>query len=422
MSERVVVTGMGVCAPNGIGLKAFEKAMAQGISGIQHQPELETLQFSCQVAGSPDLSNVDMDHYFSKLQQRSLLASGLLYGTIAGLDAWTDAQLPVNGAQPDWDSGTVFGTGILGVDVFRDAIHLVDAHKVRRLRSATVVQTMASGISAHLGGTLGLGNWVTTNSSACATGTEALLMGFEHIATGKAKRMLVGSCSDSGPYVWVGFDAMRILPTSYNHIPERASRPMSTTASGFVPGSGAGALILESLKSAQQRKAPIYCELLGGAVNSGGQRNGGSITAANPEGIQQCIAMALSNTGVNPKDIEAINGHLTATTKDPDEIDNWCTALHRSEDQFPFINSFKGHFGHCLAASGSIECVATVLQFKLNQLFGTLNSEDIHPKIAELITPKRVVTETINFSPKIIAKASFGFGDVNACAIFKAYS
>jgi 3-oxoacyl-(acyl-carrier-protein) synthase len=120
-------------------------------------------------------------------------------------------------------------------------------------------------------------------------------------------------------------------------------------------------------------------------------------------------------------ELDAINGHLTATTKDPNEIENWCIALDRKGDDFPFINSFKGHFGHCLAASGSIECVGTVLQIKNRKLYGTLNCEDIHPKILEMVSASQIVNQTLDVAPKTIAKASFGFGDVNCCVIFRQF-
>src|SRR5690606_20373291 len=128
--------------------------------------------------------------------------------------------------------------------------------------------------------------------------------------------MLVGSCGESGPYVWGGFDAMRILPGKFNDDPESASRPMSASAAGFVPGSGAGALLLETRESALQRGAKIYAEIIGGAVNSGGQRGGGSMTAANSTAVEKCIISAVKNSGISPNDIDAINGHLTATTRD----------------------------------------------------------------------------------------------------------
>lgn len=418
MKKRVVITGMGVVAPNGVGLANFEDAIRKGESGIRFEEELERLKFSCQIAGKPQLSEEKIAEYFTPLQLRRLNSSGIVYGVIAGTDAWQDAGLKIeDNDQPDWDSGIVFGTGILGVDKFREAIHLIDAGKTRRLGSTSVMQTMASGISAYLGGILGCGNQVTTNSSACTTGTEALLMGFERIAAGKTKRMLVGSCSDHGPYVWGGFDAMRILPSKYNENPTEASRPMSASAAGFVPGSGAGALVLEEYESAKERGAKIYAEVLGGAVNSGGQRGGGSMTAANSDAVIRCINEAIHFSNISAEEIDVINGHLTATTKDALEIGNWKKALKRSD--FPYINSLKGMTGHCLAASGSIECVASVLQMDKNFIFGNVNCEDLNPEIANLVAEEKIPRKTLEKPINILAKSSFGFGDVNSVVIFK---
>lgn len=423
MQNRVVITGMGVCAPNGVRLSDFCESLRNGVSGIEFHPKLKELKFGCQIAGKPNIDTIDLTNYFTNVQLRDLEASGLVYGVIAGKDAWLDAGLPMErDSMPDWDSGVVFGTGLLGVDKFRNAIYKLDEGNVRRLGSHTVIQTMASGISAFLGGIFGCGNQVTTNSSACTTGTEALLMAFERIKSGKAKRMLAGSCSDSGPYLWGGFDAMRILPRNYNDNPKAASQPMSASASGFVPGSGAGALVVESLDSALGRNAHIYAEILGGAVNSGGQRGNGSMTAPNSQAVQYCIKQAVDDAQIKPTDIDAINGHLTATAKDVTEVQNWSAALGLKGLDFPYINSFKSMFGHCLAAAGSIECVATLLQFKEKQLFGTINCTEIHPKILKIVASSKIPRATIDFIPKIIAKASFGFGDVNGCIIFRDHS
>jgi len=422
MNRRVVVTGLGICAPNGVGLTNFYNSLLHGANGIIYHQELADLGFGCQIAGKPEISERLKETYFTPLQLRGLNSSGLVYGVMAGTDAWMDAGLcKANKEEPDWDSGILFGTGILGIDKLRESIYLIDSNNSRRLGSNSVMQTMASGISAYLGGILGCGNQVTTNSSACATGTEAVIMGAERIRTGKAKRMLVGSCNDSGPYVWGGFDAMRILPSAYNLEPGKASRPMSASASGFVPGSGAGALVLESMDSALGRGATIYAEVLGGAINSGGQRGVGSMTAPNSEAVQRCILEALSDAGVHRSEVDVINGHLTATSKDSEEIRNWSEALKRSGKDFPYINSIKGIVGHCLAAAGSIECVAALLQYREGLIFGNRNCEDIHPGILELVNASRIPLKTTPYQPKIMAKASFGFGDVNACVIFKEY-
>jgi 3-oxoacyl-(acyl-carrier-protein) synthase len=215
---------------------------------------------------------------------------------------------------------------------------------------------------------------------------------------------------------------MRVMTYKHNDTPEKGSRPMSATASGFVPGSGAGALVLESLESALGRGATIYSEVLGGAINSGGQRNGGTMTAPNADAVQRCIKDAVKNSGIAAKDIDVINGHLTATSKDVLEIENWTLALNRKGSDFPYINSLKSMVGHCLAAAGAIENVATVLQLKDQFVFPTINCEDTHPEILELIHEDCIPKKRIDKSLSIAAKASFGFGDVNACIIFSTFS
>ena len=322
--KRVVITGLGVVAPNGVGLDAFLKAIQNGISGIQHDAELERLQFSCQISGTPTISEELKRNYFTELELRNFNSTGILYGVIAGLEAWKDAGLTIEkNENPDWDSGTIFGTGTSGIEKFRESIYKIDAFETRKLGSTAVAQTMNSGVSAYLGGKLGLGNIVSTNSSACTTGVESILMAFDRIQSGKAKRILAGSTSDSGPYIWGGFDAMKVCTYKHNTSPESGSRPMSASASGFVPGSGCGALILEDLETALARNAKIYCEVLGGNVNSGGQRGLGTMTAPNPVAVQKCIKDALENAGIQPNEIDTINGHLTATSKDALEIENW---------------------------------------------------------------------------------------------------
>ena len=423
MKNRVVITGLGVVAPNGVGVSAFTNAIKTGTSGVAFHQHLKDKGFSCCIGGIPKISEEKKATYLTPLQLRGFNSTSILYGCIAGIDAWKDAGFSIDESSSlDYNTGLIFGTGTSGIEKLREAIYRIDDQKVRRLGSTSVVQTMASGISAYLGGILGLGNQVTTNSSACTTGTEALLLGFERIKSGKAKRMLVGSSSDSSLYTWGGFDAMRVMSYKHNETPEKGSRPMSADAAGFVPGSGAGALVLESLESAVARKATIYAEVLGGNVNSGGQRNGGTLTAPNSEAVQRCITDALLDAEITSTEIDVINGHLTATSKDSLEIENWTKALDRKGSNFPYINSLKSMVGHCLAASGAIECVASVLQLKGQFIFPNINCEEVHQEIVALIDTDKIPTKIIEKNVTILAKASFGFGDVNACVLFKKYS
>lgn len=142
------------------------------------------------------------------------------------------------------------------------------------------------------------------------------------------------------------------------------------------------------------------------------------MTAPNPEGVKRCVRGAIAQAGIDPETIDAINGHLTATFADPYELKNWSEALGRSPENFPYINSTKSMIGHCLGAAGAIECVAVILQLYKGFIHPSLNCEDLHPDIAAFADK---VPHTVIENPdlKIIAKAGFGFGDVNSCLIIK---
>lgn len=418
--HRVVITGLGVVAPNGHGLKDFEQALRDGKSGISFHQRLADLKFGCHVGGVPQLTDETIQSYFTS-EQLLAMNSSTIYAGIAAIDCWKDAGLKMPGnteEDVDWDTGAVIGTGIGGADTLGDlVVPNVNAGTVRRIGSTSVEQTMASAVSAKVGGLLALGGQVYSNSSACTTGTEAVINAYFTIREGRSKRMLAGGAEGHSHYIWAGFDAMRVLGRGFNDRPEQASRPLSATTGGFIPGSGAGILMLESLESAQARGARIYCEVIGGAVNSGGQRGKGSMTAPNPTGVRRCIKAALADAGIEGSAIEAVNGHLTGTMADPYEVENWKEALGVEPADLPYINATKGMIGHALGAAGGIECVGTVLQLAHGFLHGSVNCEDLHPALEPYAD--RIVRKTVDKKVKVMAKASFGFGDVNGCVLFQ---
>jgi len=416
--KRVVVTGLGVVAPIGHGLAEFESGLREGRSGIRYQPELAALEFGCRVAGVPECLDELWPRYFPPQLQRGIdRYAGI--GCIAGLDCWEDAGLcKPSPDRVDWDTAIVFGSGIGGIETIgRNLVPETDSGRVRRLGSAIPERIMGSSISARLAGLLGVGGQVTSNSSACATGAEAIANAWWMIREGRAVRSIAGGCEGVSPYTWAGFDAMRVLCSAFNDAPSRASRPMSATARGFVPASGGGALMLEDLEVAQQRGARIYAEIVGVAVNCGGHRNGGTMTAPNPEGAQRCIRQALDSAGIRGEDVDLISGHLTATTADPREIANWRAALGVTPENFPAINAPKSLFGHALGAAGAIESVACVLQLHHQFVHPSINCEDLHPELQWC--ERAIVRNAEARDLRIVAKASFGFGDVNGCLVFR---
>lgn len=421
MGNRVVITGLGVVSPNGLNIPDFLYAIQNGISGIRFVPEYEDLKFNCQVAGIPVFEWEALHNYISETSLYGLKGKGIAYGIKAALDAWMDAGNPIVTDETLWETGCVFGSSVADTDVIKNAINRVDARESKKLGSRVVEQIMNSGVTAYISGRLGLGNKIINNSAACATGTQSILMGYEYIKHGMAKRMVVGSCEYVDRYVFGGFDSMRVLSRKFNDQPERASRPMSAMAGGFVPGSGAGALILEDLDFALARGAKIYGELKGGATNSGGQKNGGSMTAPGPEGVIRCITEAIAEAKIDPNEVDLVSGHLTATIADKLEIQNWAKALGREGDNFPMVNSLKSMVGHSLSAAGSIEMVAAVLQLKHNFVHPNLNLEDPIPEILDIIGENNLPTTRVDKEIRTIAKANFGFGDVNACLVISKY-
>lgn len=422
-NNRVVITGMGVVAPGGVGVDNFLQSLKAGVSGIEYKEDLTALNFGCHIAGTPKVSEAYKLNALPELFAKKAENSGVIYGCLAGMEAWRDAGLEVSPEHFDIDTGMVFGAGALGLDSFiGEKMKLTDNGNTRRLGTWTCTQSMNSATSAYLNQMLGLGNRIVSNSSACSTGTEAIILGYEHIKSGKAKRMLCGSSEGEGRYIWGSFDALRVLCRDSNDRPQYGSRPMSASAAGFVPASGGGALVIESLESALERGANIYAEIIGSGINSGGQRNGGTMYAPNSTAVQHCIKLALEEAQIQPESIDLISGHLTSTMADPLEIKSWTEALNLSGKDFPLINSTKSMIGHCLAGAGSVEIVASLLQMTHNFVHPTINCDELHPEIEKLISPEKISTKSINHEINTVIKANFGFGDVNSSIVFKKWN
>tara|TARA_Y100000310_G_scaffold341099_1_gene439126 strand:+ start:1588 stop:2865 length:1278 start_codon:yes stop_codon:yes gene_type:complete len=420
--HRVVITGLGVVAPNGINTSEFEKALREGKSGIKLWENLGAINFKCQIGGKPEISQEYKEANLPDFIAKKLQNHAVIYACLSGLEAWKNAGLEVAPGSYDRKTGMLIGSGALGLDSFIEhKIYPIDNGDHRRLGSRSVPESMSSGAGAYLNSILGLKGRIFSNSSACITGSEAVLQAFEMIQSGKMERILCGSTEGDGRYIWGGFDAMRVLCSDSNESPETGSRPLSASSSGFVPSGGSGALVLETLEAAESRGAHIYAEILGGDVNSGGQQGGGSMTAQNPEAVVDCIRTALDNSEIESKEIDLISGHLTSTKGDPYEIQNWVDALELSNDDFPLVNTPKSMIGHCVAGAGSIELVACALQLDKGFVHKNLNLSDIHPEILKNLEPSKFPVETLEKKINTIIKANFGFGDLNCCVVLRKY-
>jgi len=409
---------MGIVAPNAIGLEAYRLALCEGRSGLAFVPQMRELDFGCQVAGIPPLSHQTAEAYLGPLLNTT--NTTMRYAAIASMDCWRDAglRLPQPDSSVDWSTATIIGSSLGGLETAGElVVPETNAGRVRRLGSSAIERVMASCATACVSGMLGLGGQATANSSACGTGAEAIVNGYWMIRENRVSRVLAGSTEPSSVYAWAGLDSLRVTMRKSNDRPQAAARPLSASAGGLVPAGGAGILMLESLASAKSRKARVYAEVLGGHSNGGGQRNGGSITASNPEGIIRCVQQSLEVAKTKPPEIDYINGHLTGTAGDAKEIRCLSMALGCPLANMPWVNSTKSLIGHGLAASGALESVATVLQLVHGFLHPSINCEDFHPEIQEL--SPRVPRVSIPVSCRVALKTSFGFGDVNSCVVFR---
>ncbi len=428
--KRIVVTGLGVVAPNGLGLDAYRAALKAGKSGISHHEELKALNFACQIGGKPPVGPDEAEALIPDADLAKL-NEAMVYATMAAVEAARMSGVSVDlkkGYQDtpvDWDTGAIIGCGIGGMDTLCDEMAPVlqaaseqdPGMGARPMGTDIVPKIMESSVSVAVGKFLGLGGQTTTNSSACNTGTEAIFDAFKHMQLGYSESMYAGGAEGTHAGTWSGFDAMRdVLCSKFNDMPEKGSQPMGAGACGFVPAGGAGVVRLETLEHAQKRGAKILVELVAAYCNSGGQRDGGTMTFPNPDGVARCIRRVLKDSGVDPKRLSLINGHLTSTGADPREVASWIKALELPLDRFPLIQSTKSMIGHTLGAAGALESVAAIDQIVHGYVHPSINSENVHPQIPiGASIPHEVKTKELEY----VIKASFGFGDVNGCLLFK---
>lgn len=431
--KRIVVTGVGAVAPNGLGMKDYGAALRAGKSGISFHQELADLKFASQIGGKPPVGPDEAEALIPSADLAKL-NEAMVYATMAAVEAAKMSGVNVDlkkgyaDSPVDWDTGVIVGCGIGGMDtmfeeqgpVMAEAADQEPGMGCRPMGTDIVPKIMGSSVSVAVGKFLGLGGQTMTNSSACNTGTEAIFEAYKHLQLGYAESMYAGGAEGTHYGTWSGFDAMRdVLCSKFNAMPEKGSQPMGAGACGFVPSGGAGVLRLETLEHAQKRGAKILVELVSAFCNSGGQRDGGTMTFPNPDGVRRCIQKVLKDSGVDPKSISLINGHLTSTGADPREVGSWLKALELDPKNFPLIQGTKSMIGHSLGAAGALESAAVVDQMVHGYVHPSINCEQVHPQIP---VGDSIPHEMLKKELEYVIKASFGFGDVNGCLLFKRWS
>ncbi len=408
MPKRVVVTGIGMLTPLGIGVEASWKACLEGRSGISRIHKFDPSPFKTQVAGQ--LEEFDRSKYLEAKEARRY-DDFCQFALVAAEMALADSGLKITEAIRD-RAGSIVGTGFGGLETFERNFKAFLEGGPRKLSPFFIpmmIANMASGLVAIRYGIRGPNTCTVT---ACAASSHAVGDAFKVIQRGQADVMFAGGTEASLTALMLGgFDVMKATSTR-NHNPQGASRPFDRERDGFVPAEGAAMLILEEMEHAKARGARIYAEILGYGLSNDAHH----FTAPDPEGkgAALCMRMALEDAGIAPEQVDYINAHGTSTPLN-DAIET--QAIKKVFGQHAYklaVSSTKSMTGHLLGAAGAAEAAFTCLAIKDQVAPPTINYENPDPDCDLDYVPNKARAMDINYA----LSNSFGFGGTNASLIF----
>ncbi len=413
MSNRVVVTGMGVISPVGKGLDDFWTALIEGRSGIDTITHFDASEYKTQIAA--EVKNFKAEDYGLNRKEARRMDRFAQFAVVAAKMALEDSGLEINDDNAE-KVGTIIGSGIGGIETLeKQHKRLLDRgpNRVTPFLIPMMIANMAAGqVSIHTG-TKGPNTSVVT---ACASGTHALGDAFEIIKRGDAEAMIAGGTEAAiTPVSFAGFCSMKAMSTN-NDNPQESSKPFDAERDGFVMGEGSGVLILESLESAQARGAKIYAELVGYGATSDAHH----ITAPAPGGIGAAKAMqiALDEGEIAAEEMDYINAHGTSTPAN-DKLETAAIKETFGDHAKELaISSTKSMTGHLLGAAGGIEAIVSVLAINNNLIPPTINYQNKDEECDLDYVPNEVRKGEV----KVALSNSLGFGGHNASLIFKEYN
>ena len=417
--RRVVVTGVGALTSLGADAPSTWTSLLAGRSGISKITHFDVSAYSCQIA-SQVCHDAGQAAYFNPdrglpLKDRRKLDPFINYAVAVANEALADADWVADTEEKQIRSGVVFGSGMGGLDVVRDATLKVAAGGPRKMSPfmvpASIINLTAGMISIH-NNLRGPNHSVVT---ACATGTHAVGDAARLVALGDADIMVAGGAENTVNVLGLGgFMAVRALSTSYNDNPPAGSRPWDKGRDGFVMGDGAGSLVLEEYEHAKARGATIYAEVVGYGLSGDAHH----ITSPHPQGDggYRAMAAALHRAQLNPDQISYINAHGTSTPAgDMVEYGAVTRILGAAVDQVA-MSSTKSAIGHLLGAAGAVEAVVSLLAIRDQVCPPTLNLHDPEDGVRMNLIPHQAQERKID----VALSNSFGFGGTNASLVFKA--
>ena len=412
MKKRVVVTGLGILSPLGLGVEANREALFEGRSGVDYITRfIPADDFPVKIAG--EVKGFDpkdhIDHKDIKKMDRFIH-----YAIACTKMAMDESGLQINDSNAE-RVGVIVGVGLGGlpaIEKYHDIYKEKGVKKITPFFIPMLIANLASGHDSILTGAKGPNSCVVT---ACATGTHSIGEAARLIQYGDADVMIAGGTeSVITPLCVGGFNAAKAL-SHRNEDPKSASRPFDKERDGFVIGEGCGVLILEELEHAKKRRASIHGEIVGYALN--GDAHHITATAPEGEGAARCMNLALNNAGVNKEDVDYINAHGTSTAADATETQAIKTVFKGHAKKLA-VSSTKSMTGHLLGAAGGVEAIYSIMAIESGILPPTINYNTPDPECDLDYVANQAREAKVN----VCLSNSFGFGGTNASLIFAKYN
>lgn len=409
--RRVVITGLGVVAPNGIGKKEFWQANIEGKSGVERATALNIAELGSQVYGKVrDFQYLD---YIPSEEARKVdrfVHLGLA-STKLGLD---DSGLDLENVDLD-RFGVVIGSG-LGGSLFHEEQILTGYEKgLHRLNPRAVPRISPNAVASHIAIQYGLKGPNMVISNACASGAYAVGDAYRQILSNDMDLCVAGGAeAPLTEFTFAAYDVLRVLSRRNDH-PQEASRPFDKERDGFVLAEGSAALILEELKHALKRNAHIYAEIIGYGFTSGAYH----IVMPEPSGqdAAKTINKAIIASRIKPQEIDYINAHGTSTTLNDKAETKAIKEVFGSRAYKVPVSSTKSMIGHSIGAAGAIEALVSVLSIENNLIPPTINYKYPDPDCDLDYVPNQARQAKVD----VVLSNSFGFGNCNACLVFRRF-
>jgi len=411
LGRRVVVTGIGLVIPTGIGVETAWKNVCEGKTGIGPLTRFDANGFETKIAG--EVRNFNPELYIDKKEIKKMDLF-IQYAIAATKEALDDARLAITPENSE-EIGVIVGTGLGGlpsIEKYHKVLLEKGPSRITPFFIPMLIANLASGQIAILFGPKGPNTCVVT---ACATGAHSIGDAFRAIVYGDAEAMIAGGTeANITPLTISGFNAMKALSTR-NDEPQKACRPFEKNRDGFVIAEGAGILVLEELQFALNRNAKIYAELVGYGYTGDAYH----ITAPSPDGdgAVRCMKMAVKDAGLKPENVDYINAHGTSTPlNDLTETLAIKKVFGDHAKKIP-VSATKSMTGHLLGAAGSTEAIFTILSIRDGIMPPTLNYEEPDPQCDLDYVPNVARRKPL----KVAMSNAFGFGGTNAALVFKKF-